>query len=108
MTKKQIAELNQIIKAVPEDKQAIARNLATEIQFMSETLDDLKSQVTKYGTIELFENGKQKFLRENPACKTYNTMIARYSALYKQLCDLMPKTAPVPPESALLDFIGQE
>lgn len=107
MTKSQITELNKIINEVPEEKRAIAKNLAKEIRFMSETLDDLKEQIKKFGTIELFEQGKQKFLRENPAVKSYNTAVARYSGLYKQLVDLMPKTAVKPPESELMSFINE-
>lgn len=107
MTKKQITELKKIIAQVPEDKQAIARNLADELQFMCDTMQDLKDQIKKHGTVEMFEQGKQRFLRENPAVKSYSTMVQRYSSLYKQLTDLLPKTAPKPPESELLDFIAQ-
>ena len=108
MTKKQITELNRIIKQVPADKQAIAVSLVDEIKFMHETMSDLKEQIRRYGTVELFEQGKQKFLRENPAVKSYNTTVQRYSTVYKQLTDLLPKTAPAPPESELLEFINQE
>lgn len=106
--KKKITELNRIIKQVPPDKQAIAKNLVEEIRFMYDTLQELKYKVQEYGTVELFEQGKQKFLRENPAVKSYNAMIQRYSTLYKQLTELLPKTAPSPPESELLDFISRE
>lgn len=108
MTKTDLRELNKIINQVPEDKRPVAKQLVSEIKFMAQTMDDLKAKIEEYGTVELFENGKQKFLRENPACKTYNTMVARYSTLYKQLTDLLPKSAPVQPENALLDFICQD
>ena len=107
MTKKQITELNRIVNQIPAEKRTIAKSLVQELTFMSSTLDDLKLQVQKHGTVELYENGKQRFLRENPAVKSYSTLIARYSALYKQLVELMPKTAPTPPGSELLDFINQ-
>lgn len=107
MTRKQITELNKIIAQVPAEKQAIAKNLAEELRFMHDTMQDLKGKISEYGTIELFEQGKQKFLRENPAVKSYNSMIQRYSTVYKQLTDLLPKAAPKPPESELMDFICQ-
>ena len=108
MTKKQNAELNRIIKQVPEDKRAIAANLVEEIRFMYDTMGDLKEKIRQYGTVELFEQGKQRFLRENPAVKSYNTTIQRYSTLYKKLTELLPKTAQAPMESELLEFINQE
>lgn len=108
MTKKQITELNEIIQQVPADKRVIAANLVEEIVFMYETMEDLKSKIRQYGTVELFEQGKQKFLRENPAVKSYNTTIQRYSTLYKQLTELLPKTVQASPGSELLEFINQE
>lgn len=108
MTKKQITELNEIIQQVPADKRVIAANLVEEIVFMYETMEDMKSKIRQYGTVELFEQGKQKFLRENPAVKSYNTTIQRYSTLYKQLTELLPKTVQAPPGSELLEFINQE
>ncbi|MCI6879164.1 MAG: hypothetical protein MR854_00260 [Clostridiaceae bacterium] len=108
MTKKQISELNKIIKQVPADKRAIATNLVEEIKFMYDTMEELKSKIRQYGTVELFEQGKQKFLRENPAVKSYNTTIQRYSTLYKQLTELLPKTVQAPPGSELLEFINRE
>ena len=108
MTKKQNTELNRIIKQVPADKRAIAANLVEEIRFMYDTMGDLKEKIRQYGTVELFEQGKQRFLRENPAVKSYNTTIQRYSTLYKQLTELLPKTVQAPPGSELLEFINQE
>lgn len=108
MKKKKITELNRIIKQVPEEKQTIAASLVDEIRFMNDTLEDLKEKVARYGTVELYENGKQKFLRENPAVKSYNTMIQRYASLYKQLSELLPKGPAVSPDSDLLDFIKGE
>jgi len=40
--------------------------------------------------IELFEQGAQRFLREHPATKVYAALINRYSAVVKQLIDLLP------------------
>ena len=77
---------------------------------MKETLADLKAQVKENGTVEHFEQGKQNFLRENPALKSYNTTVQRYSQLYKQLTDILPKTTDsgVMPGDALLDFMNEE
>lgn len=98
-------QFNKILKQIPEDKKPIGESLIKELSFMAVTLDELKEEVTERGTIDLFKQGSQEFLRENPALKAYNTTVQRYSLLYKQLTDLLPKTAEDSQESALYEFI---
>ena len=74
---------------------------------MQQTLADLKKQIKENGTIEHFEQGKQSFLRESPALKSYNMTIQRYSALYKQLTDLLPKEQEAEKAGRLYDFIKE-
>ena len=68
-----------------------------------------KGKIKENGTVDHFKQGKQEFLRESPALKSYNTTIQRYSLLYKQLTDLLP-----PPEvdskkkNEVLDFITKQ
>ena len=102
-----ITKLNAILELVPEDRKPIAENLIKEIRFMAATLDQLREKVVEVGAVEQFINGKQKFIRENPALKSYNTTIQRYSLLYKQLTDLLPKGAQVATGSELMDFVCQ-
>ena len=104
MTKKRLSELNKIVEQIPLDKQTVAKNLVEEIVFLYDTMTDLKKQIKEHGTVELFSQGKQQFLRESPALKSYNVSVNRYKALYKQLVDMMPKTAPEP-ENELLAFM---
>lgn len=108
MTKTNLKKLNDLVDLVPQEKQVVAARLVEELVFMAETLADLKENIKQHGTIELFKQGSQEFYRESPAVKSYSTLIARYGNMYKQLVDLLPKTAPAPPESELLDFINQD
>ena len=108
MARKRInTELKEILEKVPEDKKAIAGRIADELIFMQDTLTDLKKQIKEYGTVEQFIQGKQQFLRESPALKSYNTTIQRYSALYKQLTDLLPKEQEAEKANAIYDFIKE-
>lgn len=97
-------DFNELISKVPKDKQPIAEQLIKEIIFISETLSDLKKQIKENGTIEHFQQGKQNFLRESPALKSYNATIQKYSLLYRQLCDLA-KTNESEVQNPLLDFV---
>jgi len=98
-------ELKKIVSLVPDDRRAVAERLADELAFMAQTLQNLRKAVTDRGAVELFEQGTQKFLRESPALKGYNTTVQRYSLLYKQLTDLLPKQVPTPPENPMENFI---
>jgi len=98
-------QFNKILKQVPEDKKPIATSLIKELTFMAITLDELKEKIKETGTVELFKQGKQEFWRESPALKAYNTTVQRYSLLYKQLTDLLPKTTEDIQDNALYEFI---
>jgi hypothetical protein len=104
---KGLNQLNELVKLVPDERKIIARELVTEIGFMASTLAGLKKEIVTRGAIELFKQGKQEFLRENPALKAYNTTIQRYSLLYKQLTELLPKPVNVNADSDFLDFVTQ-
>lgn len=101
-------ELKQILQKIPENKKAIAERLCDELVFMQSTLADLKKQIKENGTVELFEQGTQSFMRESPALKAYNTTIQRYSTLYKQLTDLLPKDDTPSTENDLYNFLKGE
>lgn len=90
----EIQRLNDILTNIHESKRNIAKELIRNIAFMSVTLDDLKELINLMGPVVNFENGAQKMLVENPAQKSYNTMIARFTNATKQLFDLLPRDLP--------------
>ena len=106
MARKRIStELKQILQNIPESKKTIAERLCDELVFMQSTLADLKKQIKENGTVELFEQGSQSFMRESPALKAYNTTIQRYSTMYKQLCDMLPKGETTGTDNELYNFL---
>lgn len=90
----EIQRLNDILKNIHESKRAIAKELIKNIAFMSVTLEDLQELIKTQGPIINFEQGAQKMLVENPAQKSYNSMVNRFTTATKQLFDLMPKDLP--------------
>lgn len=101
-------QLSKIVQLVSENKRTVAKNLVREIAFMSKTLEELRAQIGASGPVDLFKQGTQEFYRESPALKAYNTTVQRYSLLYKQLVDLMPKDTLEKADSALFEFLTQE
>lgn len=100
-------KLKSIIKQIPADRRAIAEKLAKEIVFMAATLEELRQDVQESGAVDMFKQGSQEFMRESPALKAYNTTIQRYSLLYKQIVDMLPKHVSEENGSKLYDFLKQ-
>lgn len=88
--KKEITKLRRLFKNLPKDKQKAAEGLLQEAAFMKATLEETRHIIDQEGILEHFEQGAQKFLREHPATKVYNTMINRYATVCKQLFDMVP------------------
>src|SRR5690606_7219378 len=88
--KKEETRLKKIFADIPEDKRRVAEGRVKEAAFMRVTLEETRAVIDREGVIERFEQGAQKFLREHPATKVYASFINRYSAVVKQLIDLLP------------------
>src|SRR5690606_16508493 len=88
--KSELTRLRKVFADIPEDKRRIADGLMQEAAFMRVTLEETRAVIDREGVIERFEQGAQRFLREHPATKVYAAMINRYSAVVKQLIDLLP------------------
>ena len=100
MTKKK-----QLLQLIPENKRSVAEKLIEELQFMTETLSELKKIIREKGAEEECINGKQRFTRERPAMASYTKLIARYSTLFKQVCGLMTDSPEC--KSDLANFLEQ-
>ena len=106
---KNMRKLKRLLKLVPVDRRAVAEKLIAEIAFMEDTLNGLRRHIEKNGAIDHFKQGQQEFDRESPAVKTYNTMIQRYSLIYRQLTDMLPKPDPTDKgANELLEFIKKQ
>lgn len=105
--KKKVAELEQILEKIPDDKKYIGRKIIDELVFIDSTLTTLKRKIKEKGTEEEFIQGKQQFTRESTALTSYNRTVQRYSTLYKQLNDLMPKNTESQSGSAVYDFLKE-
>ena len=88
--KTELTRLKKVFTDLPKDKRKIVDGLIQEAAFMRATLEETREIVDREGVIELFEQGAQRFLREHPATKVYASLVNRYSAVVKQLIDLLP------------------
>jgi|LSQX01.2.fsa_nt_gb uncharacterized protein YfbU (UPF0304 family) len=103
--KKEVARLKRLFKDLPGDKKKAGEGLIQEAAFMRATLEEARYIIDQEGILEHFEQGSQKFLREHPATKVYNTMIQRYSAVSKQIFDMLPTEEATTEQDELMEFV---
>ena len=96
----------KIFKDIEPKKLEMNDDLIKNVAFMSVTLNKLQDEINQKGVVEKFEQGKQNFMRENPALKSYNTTIKNYTSAIKQLCDLLPEQSKKDAGENLLKFVA--
>ncbi|MET1247645.1 hypothetical protein ABWW58_02515 [Sporolactobacillus sp. STCC-11] len=87
----EIDRLTEIYKDISEDKKKAAQRLIERVAFMTITLQILEDTIKTKGPTYLLVQGSQRMLIENPAQKSYNAMINRYTAAMDKLINLLPK-----------------
>lgn len=107
-TKKVYDRYKRMFKSADKLKLAAHEDLLKNIAFMTITLYDLQKEIKDKGVVEKFEQGKQKFLRENPALKSYNATLKNYASAIRQLNELIPENKPKQDGETLLDFIASD
>ncbi|MCI8396841.1 MAG: hypothetical protein HFJ52_04115 [Clostridia bacterium] len=90
LKEQKINELEQIFKRAKENQRALLAGLIEQAGFMYAQLKELNEIIEKKGTIEKFKQGKQEFLREQPALKAYNATMKSYNTTIKQLSESLP------------------
>lgn len=76
---------------ISDDERQVILPLAERVAFMTITLEILEDTIKLKGPTYTFVQGKQRMIIENPAQKSYNVMINRYTAAYKQLMSYLPQ-----------------
>ena len=89
--KRLIEKYEQMCKSLDENKARVAKKLYAEAAFMEVTLEELQKRVNEDGAIISTINGNGfAVLQENPAQKSYNTMIRNYNTVIKTLTEIIP------------------
>lgn len=104
--KNEVLRLNNIFKDIDKNKKLSSKGLIEEAAYMKATLKELKFFVDSNGVIDEMPQGEYSILRENPALKSYNTMIQRYTTIIKELINLLPKEQVKEVSDGFEDFVG--
>lgn len=105
-TKKVYDKYKKLFKGADKQKLDASEDLIQNIAFMTVTLTKLQNEINEKGVIEKFIQGKQNFLRESPALKSYNSTIKNYTSAVKQLNDLLPEGTKEMDGEALYKFVA--
>jgi len=104
--KKAVVELRKLLKDIAKDRMQAAEGVVQRVAFMQVTLEDLEADINEHGTVESFSQTENiAYDRERPAVRIYNATIRNYSAVCKQLFDLLPDDKPKVEKDELMNFI---
>lgn len=93
--KKEYKKLSGIYTRLNAKTKKSVETLMHEAAFMAASLYELRELINKKGYTENYQNGaNQKGVKKASEIEIYNTMIKNYSAVMKQLTDLLPKDEP--------------
>ena len=100
-------KIKKFFRDLPPEKAQFADSLVYQFAVAVVTLERLVAEINTGDLIEDFEQGPQKFRRENPALKSYNATIKSFTALSKSLLDLLPDTSQKQAGDELLSFAAK-
>ena len=88
MAKKKINDLS-ILKDLLKDN-VLGLALIDKAEFLEQTLQELQEKITAGGVVTEMCQGAYNIERANPALQAYNITIKNYTAIIKQLNDMLP------------------
>jgi hypothetical protein len=104
----EIKRLTAIYKEIDlsNAKQRTIKGLIEEAAFMKVTIADLKDTINKDGPIDEMQQGDYFIMRQSPAVQTYNSMIQRYTTVYKELLNVLPPEVKKEETDGFDDFVN--
>lgn len=82
-------DLNDLVDKLSDNNKTEGLLLINQLVFIIDTLEKLKEIVNKNGVLEDFKQGKQEFIRESTALKSYNTTMKTYNTTLSSLLKLI-------------------
>ena len=104
---KEYRRLKGLFCELTDQKKAMADSQMQRAAFMRIALEELEETIRIEGTLDLFEQGDYSYNREHPALKSYNATIKNYTAIIKQLNDMLPQEAERVTDDGFEAFISR-
>lgn len=100
-------KIQKLFRTLPPEKKQFSDGLIYQFAVTSVTLERLADEIIKGDVLEDFAQGSQKFRRESPALKSYNTTIKSFTSLSKTLLDLLPEKEKKAAGEELMNFVAR-
>ena len=108
--KKELSKLKKLFKEIDPDKKKLVERLIENAAFMQVLLMDLQSDISQNGYKEEYKNGENQYgYKRSIAADLYQVTIKNYSAIIKQLSNLLPEPEEEEkedPSEEILKFIA--
>lgn len=106
--KTEVKKLEQVLTDVPKDKAQLVSGLVRRAAYMRITLEDYEDDMTARGHTEMFSQSEktEPYERERPVVRLYNSMVKNYSAVMRQIFDLVPGKPADPVDPTYNKFFG--
>ena len=79
-----------MVEGAPENVRDRARELAENVLWMEQKLEDARRVIGKSSVAIPYDNGGgQRGIRKNPAFDGYNSLMSSYTKALKQLCEML-------------------
>lgn len=88
--KKKITVYKKIFKEIDKNKKSFVDSMISQLSYIEVALDELQGECNREGYVDKFEQGSQKFIREHPAAKSYNSFVKSYNSIMKTLLEYVP------------------
>lgn len=103
--KKEKNRLKKIYKTLPEDRRKNAEKLIERAAYMLYSLQEMEQKIDEDGLLITMSQGKYDIERAHPLLSAYNAMVKNYTAVIKQLNDMLPPTEQDSAGQALMAFV---
>jgi len=97
--------IKRLFRDIEKDRRQFVDAIIYQFAFTTVTLERLVAELNAGDVLEHFEQGSQKFMRENPALKSYNTTVKSFTALANQLLNALPRPQQKSAGDELMSFI---
>lgn len=106
--KKEQKKLKLIVAQMPEELSQITEGLVEDASFMAEELEKLRDHIEANGWSETYKNGENQYgKKQSVEADSYIKLQKSYSAVIKQLTDLLPKNSEVSGAAKeIMEFVG--
>lgn len=101
----ELKRLNKIFKKLPKNVYKANEKLLDNLAWMSVTLAEMREEISSSDLVTITKNASQKFIKEHPLIKSYNTTYSNYLKGLKQLTDYLVSVPEKEKKDELDEFL---